>query len=296
MWKLAFAVLGFALLSSPADTWAQWERRGGLLLDQNGDWFGHPEELASAGLVLDEDGEWVPPTPEAAIRLFLDGGADLMDLIQRQAAAKAVLTERFETRTRRELDAFVAELVRIALSDSEPVDIIWDVETILASVGHPRHESPYEGGFDQLRRIHEARVDRVPVEARNDPFQFFHDLHRASEWSLAERGRASRLMRGTLLSLYQVEPEGRGLDYLLRIIGGAPPPTEETWEPRETTWCEVQDYLFWHVFGQESDSDETARADALDYLRELGLDADRFARFCGGNIIRITTKVKKGTP
>jgi hypothetical protein len=254
--------------------------RGGLWLDENGDWFGHPEEFARAGLLRDAAGKWVPPTPEAALRALRIPREDLPQGAGPSTAAYAVLTQRFETRSRAELDAFAETLVRIALSEREAV--AREAKAALMS-SKTDHGVPYEGAFDAMRRLYEASLADVPP--RGDgffPVRAYFDPLRA------------------LLNLYTMEPEGRGRDLLYNVIADMEPPPPDTRDgtPRRWPWCAAVRYIFRHHWFKANSEDGVGRtreesiAWALrrtdEALRGLPGDAALFDKVCGAGVIRVS--------
>ena len=291
MRELSRIAVACAALAAPADGWAQEEgppslpmrdengevvTRGGLWLDENGDWFGHPEEFARAGLLRDAAGRWVPPTPEAALRALRIPREDLPQGAGPSTAARAVLTQRFETRSRAELDAFAETLIRIALSEQEAV--AREAKSALRS-SNPEHGVPYEGAFDAMRRLYEASLADVPprgagvfrVHAYFDPLR-------------------------ALLNLYDMEPEGRGRDLLYEVIADMEPPPPDARDGHRWPWCAAVRYIFrHHWFNANSEGGvrrtrEQAIALALrrtdEALRGLPGDAALFDKVCGAGVIR----------
>ena len=297
MRELSRIAVACAALAAPADGWAQEEgppslpmrdengevvTRGGLWLDENGDWFGHPEEFARAGLLRDAAGRWVPPTPEAALRALRIPREDLPQGAGPSTAARAVLTQRFETRSRAELDAFAETLIRIALSEParRPDDVGWQAKSALRS-SNPEHGVPYKGAFDAMRRLYEASLADVPPRGDGvfPAHAYFDPL-------------------GALLSLYDMEPEGRGRDLLYEVIADMdlPPPDTTDGYHRRWPWCAAVRYIFRrHWFKANSEDGvrrtrEQAIALALrrtdEALRGLPGDAALFDKVCGAGVIR----------
>lgn len=264
--------------------------RAGLWLDENGDWFGHPGELARAGLLREATGKWVAPTPEAALRALRIPRDEFPPGASPSYAARAVLTQRFETRSRAELDAFAETLVQIALTEpaERTGDVGWQAKSALRS-SKPDHGVPYEGAFDAMRRLYEASLADVPprgdglfsAHAHFDPLRALH-------------------------SLYDMEPEGRGRDILHDVIADMEPPPPDTIDGfrRRWPWCAAVRYIFRHhwfsldatyeggILGGVPKTREESITWALrrtdEALRGLPGDAALFDKVCGAGVIRVS--------
>ncbi|WP_419167649.1 hypothetical protein [Candidatus Palauibacter sp.] len=151
---LLMALSGLLLGPTPAGAQelpqgVQWEERGSLVLDE-------------------ETGAWQFPTPGSALREILDphdGGKS------GHAPAAAVLTQRFESWPRGELDALADELVRLAFAADTPGgDVRFRARVALESAAQA--EEPYEGAFPALAGLYEMYLRDLPEEeGRTNPLR-----------------------------------------------------------------------------------------------------------------------------
>ena len=288
LWLLAVA----AVLPAPAGAQEEGGRRpmrdqngeivtrGGVTLDENGDFYGTiPSAMRRNGLLLDAGGRWVAPTPEAALRelrrLPVPGEFYPSD------PARAVLTQRFDALSRGELDAFADEMVRIVLSEWTPgVRFIRKSKTAQGAMSvlrlsvKPSHGVHYEGAFDAMRRIWEVSSADAPPGQRWDPM-------------------------GALHSLYGMEPEGRGRDLLYAEIAAAQPPPRtggDPGDPKRTPWCRLVNHVFMRhvIYGTPPATQRLGRQAVIERglrgldedLRNLPGDAALFESRCGALEIR----------
>ena len=237
------------------------------------------------GFVRAAGGAWARPTLDQvieALRAAPDGGLDGRD------AAKSVLTQRYEARSRAELDAFAETLVELALavgSHDHEVDSRIGGALVGSSRLGDEEGVPYEGAFDAARRIYEGRVASVPPEERGDPFRH---IQGAAGWG--SRNRAVM----ALATVYWIDPEGRGGEYLRRVIAAAALPYRETIQPERSTWCAAVGFIF-DMHGVISlPGEELTRAELIarglrhveEALRDLPGDAALFERACGVGGVR----------
>ncbi|WP_419949748.1 hypothetical protein [Candidatus Palauibacter sp.] len=238
----------------------EWEERHALVLD-------------------DEIGAWRFPTPASALRQILDlgsGGAS------RYAQATAVLTQRFESRPRAELDALADELVRLAFADDTPVGRVgFRARFALGSAA--RADEPYEGAFPALVRLYEMYLpDLSDEERRTNPLQAIQE---------ARGGNAGLAAQGALHSLFLAESEGRGRDYLIEVIEAAAPPESvgDAWS-KSYTWCAANDFIFNRVYfprpnEQLPRSEATTERVKAEALAALPLDdVTPYVRYCGAGV------------
>lgn len=236
----------------------RWEERHALVLD-------------------DETGAWQFPTPASVLREILNprrGGKS------GHAPATAVLAQRFEAWPRAQLDALAVELVRLAFADDTPDgDVRYRAQFALESAA--RAEDPYEGAFPALVRLYEMYLRDLPAEERRTnplrPIEGARGVN-AGAWE-------------TLLSVYGADPEGRGREYLVRVIEAAvPPESRRDAESKSYTWCAANDFIFNRLYYPRP-NEELPRSDATtarvkaEALAALPLDdVMPYVRYCGAGV------------
>jgi hypothetical protein len=252
-----------------------------LALDPAGDFEAAARAAESAGLVLSPAGKWVAPTPESALRAFR---RDESRRFNGRRPVVSVLTRRFDDWPRAELDALADELVRIVLAEvppggRSPSSPIWgeaaEAESALYASGRRRYEHP----FGELG---------VPYEGA------FDALLRIWEASYGDApvGRRWDPM-GALESLYFLEPEGRGRELLHAEVAAAEVPTVGT--EQYTPWCDMVRPMYSrhnppeHVRRQGKRAVVGYRLRLLDEeLRGLPGNAEVFKKICGADQIIVS--------
>ena len=207
-----------------------------------------------------QEAERLPPDPATAAAALADirrvDGPD-------RRKAEHVLTQRFEARSRAELDAFADQLVEIALADGFRTLTRRSsaaLSALLRSSGADEryNEVAYEGVFDALLRVWEAEARTAPAGERWD-----------------------RLT--ALVGLYSLEPEGRGRDLLYAEIAAAEMPRQGSFAS-DTPWCRLATTVYFHHghLAPENFSREARHEWALRGIeQELPGSSEPFARFCG---------------
>ena len=213
---------------------------------------GQDAELRGRGTAKDADGSYRLPTPEEALRaLTMEIGEDeriLGNYQNRRDPIVAMLRQKFEPRSRAELDALADALVEMALAMDDP---IWDEASraLIWSEGLGGSGVPYPGAFDALVRIYETRVERLVGEAE-DPFKEM----RIGSLDGTLPFNQVRLASGALYDLRRVEG---GRDYLRELFEKSePPPACQSAladlviempgcpPPPGATWCQTGYLLF----------------------------------------------------
>ncbi len=178
--------------------------------------------IACPGAASGQEAERLPANPAtaasvlAAMRAPYASGLDY----ERRPNVRAVrlLRQRYEARSRAELDAFADELVRIVFEgrvEGRQLSMAGRHarNALRASANQgEKGEIPYEGAWDALYRIWEAEARTAPPGERWDYY-------------------------GALGALYSIEPRGRGRDLLYAEIAAAKVPTwsdARPWKPGDT--------------------------------------------------------------
>lgn len=204
-----------------------------------------------------QEAELRPPDP-AAVEAALADIRRADDLKAPYSKASGVLTQRVGARARAELDAFAEQLVEIVLADGVVIPMTSRAHAayhalVMSGTADGSREIVYEGAFDAVHRIWDARVRTVPAEER----------------------LASHLLHGTLEDLYRIEPEGRGRELMHAQIAAADaeiprlPAVKDKRSPLDTSsfvnspWC----LLVRFVYGYHRDRYE-------DSYRELELSVE----------------------
>lgn len=178
--------------------------------------------IAGPGVASGQEAERLPANPATAASVLADLRAPYapdLDYEQLpQVRAARLLKQRYEARSRAELDAFADELVRIVLEgrvEGYSLSMAGDAaRNVLAAsaIQGEKGETPYEGAADALHRIWEVEARTAPPGERWDYY-------------------------GALRALYRTEPQGRGRDLLYAEIAAAEVPTwsdARPWKPGDT--------------------------------------------------------------
>ena len=217
--------------------------------------------IACPGVATGQEAERLPANPATAASVLAairapyayDSSRGYEQLPKVRAAA--LLRQRYEARSRAELDAFADELVRIVLAGRVEGSALsragGDALSALAlsSVVGEKGDIPYEGAWDALYRIWEAETRTAPPGERWDYY-------------------------GALRRLHRIEPRGRGRDLLYAEIAAAEVPTWGTyppWRPGDTPeepvlsvstpWCTLV-RMVWQYWRIEANWDPRAPAAA----------------------------------
>ena len=225
-----------------------------------------PPPLRSA-LVRDGDA-WRFPTPLDALRVLREPPRPGRWRPESDPVV-AVLAQRFETRSRTELNALADALAALVLDESVDKDLRREATLALvfaanADKSYPDEAVvPYEGGFDALVRIYETMVSRIPDDGSDDPFYSLGRAFAGKTGDSLEYARYEQAL-SALLSVYQSEPDGRGRDYLLALIEASERPDPNT---GGSTWCMASWFLY--------DEDRETLPDVDVYLRHCTLGSAR---------------------
>lgn len=229
--------------------------------------------IACASAATGQEAERLPANPATAASVLADIRAPYahanVGYEQRpEVRAIRLLRQRYEARSRGELDAFADELVRIVLDGKvEGYQLSWagdDARNALAASANQgeKGEIPYEGAWDALYRIWEVETRTWPPGERWDYY-------------------------GALRNLYSIEPRGRGRDLLFAEIEAAAVPTwsdARPWKPGDTPeepvragstpWCPLV-RMVWSYWGirayQDPSAPEAAREGDPDAVDAWGL-------------------------
>ena len=205
--------------------------------------------IAWPGVATGQEAERLPANPAtaasvlAAIRAPYAYDSSLGYEQRPSVRAARLLKQRYEARSRAELDAFADALVRIVLDgrvEGYSLSLAGhDARSALSLSAHPgeKGEIPYEGAVDALYRIWETEARTASPGERWDYY-------------------------GALGALYRIEPQGRGRDLLYAEIAAAAVPTwgdERPWKPGDTPespvltgstpWCGLvrKVWRFWDI-------------------------------------------------
>ena len=172
-------------------------------------------------LVQSEAGEWREPTIADAL-LALRGEPGLVRQGGETTPAISILRQVHTSRSPIELQAFADRLGDILLLDAEYLSPEYDTQVrayaaLVAAMDTDRslRGRPYPAGFDVFVRVYETRADRVLAGGGTDPI---HEAHRRG--SRAE----IRGLQSALEDIYYADPEGRGRDYMRRLVESSTPP------------------------------------------------------------------------
>ena len=249
---------------------------GRAVLERVGDMIGKRLCLALItvawpGTATGQEAERLPANPAtassvlAAMRAPYASGLDY----ERRPEVRAVrlLRQRYEARSRAELDAFADELVRIVFEgrvEGRQLSMAGRHarNALRASANQgEKGEIPYEGAWDALYRIWEAEARTAPPGERWDYY-------------------------GALGALYRIEPRGRGRDLLYAEIAAAAVPTwsdARPWKPGDTPekpvlpgstpWCRLVRtvWFYWKHGWGDSRAPEAVREGDPDAMDAWGL-------------------------